>query len=272
MSSPGVSRAVAVLWAALAGAGLCAGAARAAGSIQEVADCATRNLPPSAHARVKLTLHPAKGEPRSVEVEYWSRTAPEGARNVVISRPSAPDDEIAAYLVSDGDAIGEAWAFARAHGTPERIQTDGRDVRLFGSNVSVEDFARFGRVLFPGQVRRLADGEVGGRKAYVVETHPSPEGGSEYSRIVTSIDKEWCMVMRRESYMADFAKGERPRKIYSVDPADVRIDAGFANAHRARLDDAKDGSSTQMEILELELPAKLDDAMFTPDALRRAAH
>jgi hypothetical protein len=265
MASPGVSRAFAVLLVLLA-------ASVRAQSIQEVADCASRNLPPSAHARVKLTVRPAKGEPRSVELEYWSRTAPEGAREVVIARPGAPKDQISAYLVSDGDAIGEAWAFARARGKPERIETDGRDVRLFGSNVSVEDFARFARVLFPGQVRRQADAEIGGRKVYVVETHPSPGGGSEYSRIVTSIDKEWCMVMRRESYARDFAKGERPRKIYSVEPADVKVDSGFANAHRARLDDAKDGSSTQMEILALELPAKLGDDLFTPDALARAAH
>jgi len=270
MSSPGVSRAFAGLRAAL-GAALLAATARA-GSIQEVADCASRNLPPSAHARVKLTVRPARGESRSVELEYWSRTAPEGARDVVISRPGAANDQISAYLVSDGDAIGEAWAFARAKGKPERVETDGKDVRLFGSNVSVEDFARFARVLFPGQVRRLADSEVGGRKVYVVETHPAPDGGSEYSRIVTSIDQQWCMVMRRESYQSDFQKGERPRKVYSVDPADVKIDGGFANAHRARLDDAKDGSSTQMEILALELPAKLDDGIFTPDALSRAAH
>jgi len=269
MTSPGVSRVVAVSWAAL-GALLFAFAARA-GSIQEVYDCAARNLPPSAHAHVQLTAHVGSGEPHTLQVEYWSRTAPEGTREVVIARRGAPASEIAAYLVSDGDAIGEAWAYTPAHKKAQRIRTAGVEVRMFGSNVSLEDFARVARVLFPGQVRRLDDAEIGGRKAFVVETRPAPDGGSAYSRIVTSIDKEWCMVLRRESYDAQFEKGEKPRKIYSVEPPDVKIDAGFANAHRARQDDAKDGSSTQMEVLELELPAKLDDAMFTPDALSRAA-
>jgi outer membrane lipoprotein-sorting protein len=270
MTSPGVSRVVAVLCAALGGALLLAAPARA-GSIQEVYDCAARNLPPSAHARVQLTSRIGNGEPHTVQVEYWSRTAPEGTRNVMVARRGAPDGEIAGYLVSDGDAIGEGWAYTRAHKKPERISTAGIEVRMFGSNVSLEDFARVGRVLFPGQVRRLDDAEIGGRKAFVVETRPSADGGSAYARIVTSIDKEWCMVLRRESYDAQFEKGERPRKIYSVEPADVKLDSGFANAHRARLDDAKDGSTTQMEVLELELPAKVDDATFTPDALARAA-
>ena len=272
MSSPRVSRAVIVLWVTLAGAAPFAGVARGAGSIQDVADCAIHILPPSAHAHAKLSYQPAKGEPRSIELEYWSRTAPEGARSVaVIARHDAPKDQVSAYLVSDGDAIGEAWAYENARGKAERVETGGRN-KLFGSNVSLEDFARFARVLFPGQVRRLADGEIGGRKLYVVETKPSPGGGSDYSRIVTSIDQEWCTVMRRESYTKDFAKGERPRKIYTVDPADVKIDSGFANPHRAKLVDEKDGSTTQMEILSLELPAKIEDDFFTPDALARAAH
>ena len=249
-----------------------AGPAGAAGSIAEVMDCAIRNLPPSAHGVAKLVTRTGDGVDHALEVDYWSRTSDPGGRKIVIARRNAPDDVISAYLFSDGDAIGEVWASTRADGKARRIQATGPDARLFASSMSLEDFARFARVVFPGQVRRLDDAKLFERKVYVLETKPAPDAGSEYARIVTSIDQEWCMILRRESFDANFEKGGRARKIYSVDPADVRVDGKFANAKRAVQLDAKDGSSTQMEVLELELPAKVDDAFFTPDALPSASH
>jgi hypothetical protein len=249
-----------------------AGNAGAAGSITEVMDCAVRNLPPSAHGVAKLVTRGGDAAEHTLEVDYWSRTTDPGGRKIVIARRSAPDDAISAYLFSDGDAIGEVWAFTRADGKARRIKATGPDARLFASSMSLEDFARFARVVFPGQVRRLDDAEIAGRKVYVIETKPAPDAGSEYARIVTSIDQERCLILRRESFDKSFENGARARKVYSVEPADVRVDGKFANAKRARQTDAKDGASTQMEVLELELPAKVDDAFFTPDALPTASH
>jgi hypothetical protein len=257
---------------ALASALLVASSAAAQGSISEVADCAIRNLPPSAHGVAKVTTRDGKGAERAFEVDYWSRTDEAGTRKIVIARRAAPPDATAAYLFSDGDAIGETWSFTRSEGKARRIQSTGPEAHLFSTSMSLEDFARFARVVFPGQVRRLPDAEVGGRKAYVIETKPASDAGSEYSRIVTSIDREWCLILRRESYDSSYESGARPRKLYLVEPADVRVDGKFANAKRARQDDAKDGASTTMEVLSLEIPAKVDEAFFTPDALSRASH
>jgi hypothetical protein len=269
MSSTRGFRALLVLCAA----GCLAAAARAdSGSLEEVADCAIRNLPPSAHAHAVLKARVAGGAERSIDVDYWSRTGDEGTRKIVVAQRAAPDDAVSVYLFSDGDAIGEAWTFAKKDGKAKRVEARGPDARLFGSNVSLEDFARFARVVFPGQVRRLADAEVGGRKAYVIETKPAPDSGSEYARIVTSIDREWCLILRRESFDAAFENGARARKTYQVAPADVKVQGQFANGTRARQEDARDGSSTELQVLDLELPAKVDESFFTPAALPRAAH
>jgi Outer membrane lipoprotein-sorting protein len=272
MSSDPAARPPAWLPAFLAAAALAfAGEARAAGSLEEVVDCAIRNLPPSAHGVAKLVTRTGAGE-ATLEVDYWSQTTDPGGRKIVIAERNAPSDVTSAYLFSDGDAIGEVWAFTRADGKPRRIKATGPEARLFASSMSLEDFARFARVVFPGQVRRLEDAKIGGRDVYVIETRPAPDAGSEYARIVTSIDREWCLILRRESFDASFERGARPRKVYSVEPADVRLDGKFANAKRAQQVDAVDGSSTQMEVQQLELPAKVEDAFFTPDALPSASH
>ncbi|MFI5315214.1 MAG: outer membrane lipoprotein-sorting protein [Myxococcota bacterium] len=272
MSSARAASVLPVFLAAAVAVGIAPAVRAQSGSIAEVADCAIRNLPPSAHGHAKLVSRAADGVGKTIEVDYWSHTPDLGARQIVIALRGAPDGEVAAYLFSDGDAIGEAWAYTKGAAKAQRITTTGVEVRFFGTSLSLEDFARFARVVFPGRLRRLADAEIGARKVYVIETQPAPDAGSAYARIVTSIDREWCLILRRESFDAGFEGGARARKIYRVDPADVRVDGKFANAKRARQEDAEYSASTEMEVLELELPAKVDDAFFTPDALPRASH
>jgi hypothetical protein len=269
MSSPRVLRVLALSVLCLAVPGV-SGSARAQGSIGDVADCAIRNLPPSAHAHATLVTRSRGGQERTTDIEYWSMTSPEGTRRIVIKRVGAAATEISTYLFSDGSAIGEAWSYKAKDKNPKKLAAAGPDWHLFGTNVTLEDFARFARVVFPGQVRRLADAEVSGRKAYVIETKPAPDAGSEYSRIVTSIDKEWCLILRRESYEKRFEKGEHPRKIYSVEPKDVRIDDKFANAGSAKQEDAKDGSTTMVQVTKLEIPTNVDESFFTPSSLPQA--
>ena len=104
---------------------------------------------------------------------------------------------------------------------------------------------------------------------YVVETHPAPASKSEYERLVTSIDKERCTVLRREGYDDQFEGGKRARKIYAVAPDGVAADGKFFTPIRTQLDDLKDGSETRIVVEKFDLPAKLDPNDFTPEALTR---
>jgi hypothetical protein len=185
---------------------------------------------------------------------------------IVIARRDAPAEVPAAYLVRDGDAIGEAWSWRKGDARAKRIEA-GSDTRLFGSKLTLEDFARFARVVFPGQVRRLPDAELDGRKVYVVETTPAPNAGSSYTKIVTSIDQETCTVLSRDSYDSGYFGGAKPRKTYRVAPADVVTQDGFSNAKRAEARDRRNGSTVRMEVQSLEIPAKVDESFFSAERL-----
>ncbi len=245
--------------------------ARAA-TIADVLDCVLANLPPAGHASAKLiTRASANGPERTIEFEYWSLQIDPGVRRVVIARRGVPADKVSAYLFSDGEAIGEAWKYKKSVGKPTRVHAHhGAEAHLFGTNLTLEDFARTARVVFPGEVRKLADASVDGRPVYVVQTKPAPDAESEYSRIVTSIEQEHCLPLRRESFDPKFEKGERPRKIYTVGPDDVKVSGKYAVAVRAQLDDAKDGSQTRLVVDRFDLPPQVDPSFFTPEALARA--
>lgn len=239
--------------------------------MEEVIDCVLKSLPPSAHGKFVLDWRSAKGDERKVLGQYWSEQPAEGARKVIVASSPGGAGTHAAYLFSEGDAIGEAWIWTPEQDAAKRVVTRGAAGEMFGTDVSFEDFARFARINFPGQLRRLDDAAIDGRKVYVVETRPAPDSGSEYSRIVSSLDKELCVVLRREGYDAGFEGGAKPRKVLSVDPKDVKREGGFGRATKALLDDRRDGSQTRLELVDLTLDAKLPDAFFTPENLPHTA-
>ena len=255
---------------ALLCAGLAPSARAASASVTEILDCALRNLPPAGHAVAKMITRGSANAPeKTIDFEYWSLQAEQGMRRIAIARLGAPANEVSAYLFSEGDAIGEAWEYRAAKGKPERVRLTGEQAKLFGTNLSLEDFARTARVVFPGQLRQLPDAALDGRPVYVVETHPAPGSKSEYERLVTSIDKERCLVLRREGFDDQFEGGKRARKVYAVDPSGIAVNGAYAVATKAQLDDAKDGSETRLEVAKFDLPKEIDPKTFTPEALAR---
>ncbi len=242
-----------------------------AGSIEEVVDCALRSLPPAAHGGFALSWRGAKGDEREVKGRYWAEQPSEVARKVVVASSGGEAGARAAYLLSEGDAVGEFWLWTPDQREARRVKARGSEGELFGTDLSFEDFARFARISFPGQLRRLDDATVAGRPVYVVETKPAPDSGSEYSRIVTSVDKELCVILRRESYQAGFEGGARPRKLLTVEPKDVAREKGFARATKALLQDQKDGSQTRVQLVDVDLEAKLPEGFFTPENLPETA-
>jgi outer membrane lipoprotein-sorting protein len=244
--------------------------ARAA-SLEEVVNCALGNLSPIAHRTGKfVTRASATSTERTIEWEYWALQQDAGLRKVVIARKGAANGEVAAYLFQDGDAVGETWQYVKGQPEAERVRLTGEEARLFGTNFSLEDYARTARVVFPGQVRQLPEATLDGRGVYVVETHPAPGSKSDYERLVTSIDKERCTVLRREAYDDQFEGGKRARKVYAVAPGGVAADGKFFTPVRSQLDDLKDGSETHIVVEKFDLPTSLDPEKFTPEALPRA--
>lgn len=240
-------------------------------SLEEVIDCVLKSLPPSAHGKFALDWRSAKGEERRVTGRYWSEQPTDSGRKVIVASSPGGGGPHAAYLFGEGDAVGEAWIWTPEQAAARRVAVRGAAGEMFGTDVSFEDFARFARINFPGQLRRLPDAAIDGRAVYVVETRPAPDAGSEYSRIVSSIDQELCVVLRRESYEPRFEGGAKPNKVLTVDPRDVKREGGYGRATRALLDDRRDGSQTRLELVDLSLDAKLVDGFFTPENLPQTA-
>ncbi|MGH9886485.1 MAG: outer membrane lipoprotein-sorting protein [bacterium] len=247
-----------------------AAAFAAGGSMEEVLDCVLKSLPPSVHGKFVLTHTHADGKAQVINGEYWSESPEDSGRRVVVASTGGPAEARAAYLFREGDTIGQAWRWTPKMTTAQRIESKGSDDELFGTDVTLEDFARFARINFPGKLRRLDDAEIGGRSVFMVETTPAPDAGSDYSKLISAIDKGWCVVVRRESFETAFEGGAKPNKVMTVDAKDVKVDQGFARVTSALLSDMRDGSTTRAQLQDLSLDAKLPADFFTPEKLAQA--
>jgi hypothetical protein len=268
-----VSRAaLAFLLVALASGRATADLGEGAHSLEQVMECFIKGIPPAAHGRFSLVHdHPeGQGADHTAAGEYWAEVPEVGARKVLIASRDAWDGKAGVYLFSEGDALGEAWGWREGEPAARKIAAGSPEGYVFHTDVSFEDFARFARIVSPGQVRRLPDATVDGRAVFVLEIKPGPDAHSSYDRVVSSIDKEWCTPLRREGYSAKFEGGARPLRVFSVAPADVKLEQGFARATKARLQDLADGSETRVELVDLELGGELAEDFFTPENLPRA--
>ena len=112
-----------------------AGADQGAGahSLEAVMDCFVKGIPPAAHGRFTMFHdHPdGQGADHTAAGEYWAELPETGARKVVAASPDAWDGKGGAYLFSDGDALGEAWAWREGQTAAQRIAAHSPDAFVF---------------------------------------------------------------------------------------------------------------------------------------------
>jgi hypothetical protein len=122
---------------------------------------------------------------------------------------------------------------------------------LFGTDFSYDDFENWRTFQKHGKAERLPDATVSGRPAYVVESAPAAGEESSYERIVTSVDRETCVVLEVDS----FEPGGRLRKVLHADPAKV-----------ARVGDFRIATALELEDV-IELDTAIPDGRFRPTDL-----
>jgi hypothetical protein len=130
---------------------------------------------------------------------------------------------------------------------------------LFNTDFTVEDFANLQGFTKPKSKKRKTDGEVAGRKVYVVELLP-PDGNSAYERIVASFDQEKCVPLRSEMY----EKGGRLRKVQTIAPESAIWSplAGTWLPQRVTIEDVRDGTKTWLDLISADFEVPVADTVF----------
>ena len=237
----------------------------AAAGVDEVVSCVRANLPKGDELRaITLVSRDRAGRESVMQASVFARKSETGDRRLllVLTQPEVLRDSSVLILRTATDE--KFWLHTPQLGRRE-LTGMARQEGLLGSDISVEDLLQLEMTLGASAqaLTRLADSTVDGRAVYQVESRP-PLDRSPYSRVVTSIDREWCVPLRAEFFETG-ASGAR--KQLTVPPAFVLKVGNSWVAHRSILRDLRDDTESEILLRSLTEVATLPAVAFSPDDL-----
>lgn len=261
-----VTLAIGVAWA---GTAIRAGDRAPVETVRDILDCVSDNAPRSTvRQHFRLMVHDRGGGVQTLEADlYWKRG--EDKLSKILVRLSAPADlRGSSYLLIEGDERNDMFAYLPELKLVRRVTGRHSAGSIFGSDFSYEDIERLYNVSLTGQSRRLADEEVSGRAAYLVETVPEPGDDSSYQRTLAYVDQQTCVTLKT----VFFEKGDQIRKTLLADVSSIEQAGGIWIAKKVRIEDLRTQTHTELEVVKIEFDLEIPDRMFTRSSLERKGH
>ncbi len=238
---------------------------RAEVDASDVEACVSRNLPEASGVLdFSLRVRDREGGFTDSAAELrWIR--PEEGLSRVVLRVTQPEKTrgTSVLVVEREDDDPDLFVYLPAISKVKRVRKSRLKGSLFGTDFSYEDFERVQGLAQKTSVELKGDFELDGRTTWVLEARPENRKSSEYSRIVTYVDQEFCLPLRME--FVDWKQDLR--KVLSSDPSGVRRDgsrflpAGFV------MRDLRDRTETQVTVRSFVIDPELPENQFTRQAL-----
>jgi hypothetical protein len=222
--------------------------------------CTTPRLPePDSVQTVQLVRRDRERRDTYTSANLYGQRNAQGELRLLV-RLTRPEEMRGTFLsISERGENVEIYFGSPELGGPKRISGAEALGQLFNSDFTVEDFANLQGFAKPKSKTRLKDGEVNGRKVYVVELRPAGES-SAYEKIVASFDQEKCVPLRSEMY----ERGGRLRKLQTIAP-DAVIYSSLAGAwlpQRVTIEDRRDGTSTWLDVISADFEVPVSYTVF----------
>jgi hypothetical protein len=223
--------------------------------------CLERNAPKSTIAfRAEFTKYDRVGGTRTSRASVQGKKLADSLRRVVLRFDRPPDVRGTSMLMIE-TAQGANDFYVWSPGERRVRRVSGRsNSGLFGTDFSYDDFENWRSFSKHGTAERLADATIAGRAVFVIATKPAPGEESSYDRVVTSIDRETCVVLQVDS----FEPGGKLRKVLKADPASIKKVGDFTLATQLDLADAIEQTHTAVKLDKVTLDAEIPDGRFRP--------
>jgi hypothetical protein len=169
-------------------------------------------------------------------------TQPRGVRGVgylIIQKEGAPNDQFV-YFPS-----------------ARRVRRVNLGEAIMGTDYSIEDIIP--RDIESSEYERVADEAVDGVPCFVVEVHPKPGVGSQYSKLRVYVEKEHYVAIRARYWNLDGVEVKESK----TPAAEIEEVDGVWLTRRATMRNLVDDSSTTLTVVEMEPNASIRDSLFT---------
>ena len=236
--------------------------------VDAVTDCVKANQPRlSAEQTVTLRTVDRTGAARDSEATiYWQKF---GEKSKALIRFNAPPDlRGSALLLLEQDERVDMFMYLPELRRVRRVSKHSVAGSMFGTDFTYEDFERLQGLGEDGELQRLPDAEVDGRKVFVLEGRPSRGEQSAYERSISFVDQESCIPIRTELY----EKGERLRKLLVIPAEEITREGEIWVPRHVLVKDLVNETRTELLVDEIELNKKFSRKLFSESALESRSH
>ncbi len=151
-------------------------------TVEEIRSCVTKNAPAKTmRQRSKLESVDRSGDTRTLDVKSDWKLYDNGLSKVIMRIQAPPDLRGSAFLMIEREGRSEdLFSYLPELDKVRRITMRAAGGSLFGSDFSYEDMVRLQNLAGSAGTKLLADQEVEGRSAWVIEATPTAEEASAY--------------------------------------------------------------------------------------------
>jgi hypothetical protein len=214
-------------------------------------------------ATLRMTIVTAKGDAKERTLDIKAMRGEDKLLKSMVKFSKPAEVAGTAFLVVEKkDALPDQYVYVPKAKVVRRIAAGNASSTFFGSDFTYGD-------LMPlpmsekekVKIEKLADTDVGGQPAYVIEVTPKIEG-APYGRVVAYVHKDLLVPLKIEFFGSDqkLLKTLRVKKLQKIENETVPVEVEMK---------AESGSSTQLVLEKVDPQAKLSDADFTEEAMQR---
>lgn len=248
---------------ALAGSSVALAAPETA-TVEEIRKCIEKNAPETSSLQtVLLRALDKQGDAVDTRAKiYWKRMGEDELR-VALHVVDPPTRRGSAVLLSREDGENNMWMYLPELRKTRKITQTFVQGNMFGTDITYEDFERLQDISSGGEVTRLPDRELDGRKVWVIEGHPAAGKESAYAKVVSMVDQERCVTLRTEL----FEPGGEIRKTVSASPDEITHEPFGWLPRRLLVEDKDEGTTTEVLVESFDANVPIPDGKLSITAL-----
>lgn len=233
-------------------------------SISDILDCVRENGPErTMKQRLKLQVHDRAGDVQTMKANLLWKLDDEDLSRLLIRLSAPPDLRGAAFLMLEEEGGTNMFAYLPELKMVRRVTGRHSEGSVFGSDFSYEDMQHLYRMAQVESSKRLDDEDVSGRPAWVIETTRESEEESAYSRTLSYIDQETCVMLKGTFFGQDGAV----RKTLLANPDELEKEGDVWIPRHVRIEDLRTATHSELTVEKVEFDVEISDRKFTKSAL-----
>ncbi len=229
-------------------------------TVKEIRVCMSDNLVKRGALRdLQLGIFDKEGKVRDLTMKlYWKPSKTNGSR--VHLRILKPEVMLgSSYLMLQEGRNEEVYFYLPGADRALRITGQNMSEPLWGTDFSYGEIKQVLGLLVTGKTQRLADAQVQGRTAFVLETQTSVEE-TGYRRVINYVDRASCVLLKSEF----IASGDKPRKVLEGDLATLLQADRYWTMLGYKMSDLSRGTYTVLTLSDLSIDERLSEKLFNP--------